>query len=150
MRGGKFGIGYGMDKAGSYLTKTGNRLGALSRHYSSGHSSLMRIQKSFRGKKAQQEALRKMFEKSAAYGKSAARSNTWGKWLKWLAPKLMKGALKPLVIFDALAPATTAKSATTEIEESRIEVFVLIALKNYCDKYNNYHIIMNQQYFIQG
>ena len=49
----RFGGGYAMSKAGTFLTKIGDRLGLLSMHYASGHRMTMRIQRSFRGKKAQ-------------------------------------------------------------------------------------------------
>jgi hypothetical protein len=144
----KFGGGYAMSKAGTFLTKTGDRLSLLSKHYASGHKMTMRIQKSFRGKKAQQEALLKLMNKSAKYGKSAAKSTVTGTVLKKSAAKLTKGAFRPVSIFDTFFNVPNAGVEDEFGYQKEAEYFISTELMIYCERNNNYKTIINQQYFI--
>jgi hypothetical protein len=92
-----------------------------------------------------------MFEKSAQYGKSAARSQVAARMLKWSASKLIKAAFKPISILSVFNVTETVMSDTTrEIDRLTAEAYLPGALAAYCEKYNNYRMIINQKYFEQG
>jgi hypothetical protein len=146
----RFGTGYGMNKAGAFLTKTGNRLSVLSKHYASGHSSMMRVTRSIRGKKRQQEALMSLYKKSARYGKLAVRSQAAGGMLKWSATKLMKGALKPVSILAVFNVSDMGMASLDYNNKVTAEQYLPEALAAYCEKHNNYRMIIDQKYFEQG
>ena len=142
-----FVIGSGLNKTGTSLINTGARLSRLSNHYASGHESLMRLQRSFRGKKAQQEALSKLIDKSSRYGKSAAQKKATGTVLTRLGSKLKKGTFRPVTVFDALNPWEVADDTSNARMKDEAKRLVLPELEIYCERNNNYQTIINQQYF---
>jgi len=139
--------GYGLDKMGTTLINTSGRLNKLSEHYASGHKTLMRTEKSIRGKKAQKEALIKLFGKSSEYGKSAAEKKIAGTLLSKLGSKLKKGPFKPVTVLDVFKVTNLADTSITGVNKNIAERYVLPELKKYCERNNNYRTIMNQQYF---
>jgi hypothetical protein len=106
----------------------------------------MRIQRSFRGKKAQRDALIKMYNRSAQYKNYAGKALYTGKTLVRLS-KYTTGAFR---LLDAFKPYPLNHTQSADYVEKKCEMYLVKVLPIYCDKYNNYNQIINQQYYEQG
>lgn len=146
IRAARYGAGYGMGRMGASLTHTATRLSALSNHYASGHKTLMRVERSFRGKKAQREALFKLLNKSSKYGKSAAERKVVGTVLTKLATLKKRSVLRPITLLDVFKPHSFGQRTPMEGWRETAESHVLPELIKYCEQHNNYQTIINQQY----
>ncbi len=145
-QGAKYGIKKGSNILGRSIYSKGVRYFAISGHNASGHSSLMRIQRSFRGKKAQREALLKMYNRSSQYKNYASKSLFAGKTLVRLS-KYTTGAFR---LLDVFKPYPTNQNQSIGYVEEKCEEYLIKELPVYCDKYNNYNLIINQLYYEQG
>jgi hypothetical protein len=84
--------------------------------------------------------------KSAKYGKSAARSTATGTVLKKSAAKLMKGAFRPISILAVFNVSDFSDGTMDAKYKAMAKLYVLSELEIYCERNNNYQAIINQQY----
>lgn len=145
-QGAKYGIKKGSNMLGRSIHSKGVRYFAIGSHNASGHSSLMRIERSFREKKAQRDALIKMFNRSSQYKNYAGKALSAGKTLVRLSKYTNAG----FRFLDAFKSHPLNESQSVSYVEKICEEYLIRVLPVYCDKYNNYNRIVNQQYYEQG
>lgn len=147
-------VHYAARKGSEYMLNRGNRLGELARHAGGGHRTMMRVNRSVRGKKAQQDALINLLKKSGKYGKSAANYRMAGKALDKMARKSGNPfrAFKPVTFADIFLNSTSfGEGDSIDLYHKKIVKLIIIEeLNNYCNKHNNFEKILNEQHFSQG
>lgn len=145
----KLGTGYAGERLGDHLVARAGRLQRIVDHCSSGHDRFTRVTRSISGKEAQNAAFKSLFNKSKEYAKYSARHKTAGSALRKIAGRMKKGSIKPITPIDVLKPESMRKGTYTDIETARMRSFIPQVLAKYCEHQNNYHYIINQQYFEQ-
>lgn len=131
-------VGSRVAKLGDLAILRANRLAALAKYYDGGHQSRMRVQRSFRGKTAQNNMMKQISLKGKNLSKMSDFYKKGGSFVKGRGVSSYKNAFRPITPLDALKHLTPIDDAPDSVERNRMRELIPEELAKYCEKNNNY------------